>query len=126
MFTCIAQAFQSHVIYAARCFSVVLLLRFDLDLAPESVAPISSRSALLTASSLGKTLATCGSSTMTLVDFLILLAYLPRTISPKSDRLYSGRDQSLSSDLAFFIDFSLLLCSGSRTNDSNQLASLSV
>src|SRR6266436_8263227 len=69
---------------------------------------IKPRRALLTALSFGKTLATCGSSTMTFVDFRIRLAYLPRTNSPKSDRLYCVRNQSLSSDLAFFIDCSVL------------------
>jgi hypothetical protein len=41
------------------------------------------------------------------VDSRIRFAYLPRNNSSKSDRLYSGRNQSLSSDLAFFINLSL-------------------
>src|SRR6267142_3981651 len=82
-------------------------LFFDVGRADERASSISPRSALFTASSFGKAFATCGSSTITFVAERIRLAYLPRTKTPKSDRLYSGRDQSLSSDLAFFIDFSL-------------------
>ena len=43
-----------------------------------------------------------------LVDSRRRAAYLPRSIFLKSERLYEGRIQSLSSDLLFFINFSLL------------------
>lgn len=79
----------------------------DVRRAEERASFISPRRALFTASSLGKTFATCGSSTITFVEVRTRLAYLPRTNSPRSDRLYSGRSQSLSSDLPFFINFPL-------------------
>src|SRR5205085_11164740 len=82
---------------------------------------IKPRSALLTALSLGKTFATCGSSTTTLVDSRMRLAYLPRTNSPRSDRLYSGLPQSLSSDdLAFFIEFSFPFSRSTGRNYSDR------
>src|SRR5437879_5508608 len=77
----------------------MLLLRFP-DRVLERLVSIRLRNALLTASSFGKALATCGSSTITFVDSRIRFAYLPRTNSPKSARLYFGRPQSFSSDLA--------------------------
>ncbi|MGH9907095.1 MAG: hypothetical protein ACRD8U_16110 [Pyrinomonadaceae bacterium] len=94
---------QLRVSQAARLFTVAfLVLRGDLARADERVGDIKLRSALLTASSFGNAFATSGSSTITFVDSRIRFCILARTSSPKSDRLYSGRDQSLSSDLAFF------------------------
>src|SRR5262245_25410208 len=94
--------------------------------AEERATSMSPRRALFTASSLGKTFATCGSRTTTFVEARTRLAYLPRTNSPKSDRLYSGRSQSLSSGLPFFINFSLPFRCESGTNDSDSFATLSV
>src|SRR5437016_2083101 len=64
------------------------------------------RSALLTARSLGNSLATCGSRTTTFVASRTCSAYLPRTSIPKSVRLYSARSSSVARRLVL-IDFSL-------------------
>ena len=64
---------------------------------------INPRSASLTALSLGKTLATFGSRTTILVSAAIRAAYLPRTMAPKSDRWYSGRNSSAALGLIFFM-----------------------
>src|SRR6266496_524779 len=85
---------------------------------------INPRSALFTASLLGNTFATSGSRTMTLVDWRMRPAYLPRSIFLKSDHLYDERIQSLSSDLPFFINFSFLFCRTSRANDLIDFGSL--
>src|ERR1043166_1159362 len=117
-------SFESH---AARFLSVILFFRFVLGLVSERVDRIKPRSALLTASSLGKAFATCGSRTTTFVDSRIRLAYLPRTNLPRSDRLYSRLPQSLSSEeLAFFIELSLTFCRWPRGNDPNRFCSLGV
>ena len=55
---------------------------------------------------------------MTFVALLTRRAYFPRTISPKSDLLYSGRRSSDISDLAFFIDFTFSFLRRPRANDS--------
>src|SRR5262249_50161685 len=94
--------------------------------AEERATSMSPRKALFTASSLGKTFATYGSRTTTFVEARTRLAYLPRTNSPKSDRLYSGRSQSFSSGLPFFINFPLPFRCESGTNDSDSFATLSV
>ena len=119
VYACLAQA--------ARLFTVAFfVLRGDLARTDERAGDIKPRSASLTASSFGNAFAISGSSTITFVDSRMRAAYLPRTSLPKSDRLYSGRDQSLSSDLAFFIDFSLLLCRTSSADYANGLTTLRV
>src|SRR4030095_961299 len=67
------------------------------------------RSALFTASLVGNAFATSGSSRTIIDDLLKRFAYFPRTSSPRSERLYSARPQSFSSDLAFFINFGFAL-----------------
>src|SRR2546421_9058794 len=104
-----------------------LFFRFVLSLALERDDRINPRSAVFTASSFGKAFATWGSSTTTLVDSRMRLPYLPRTSSPRSDRLYSALPQSFSSEsLAFFINLSLLSRRLSSGDDSNRFTSFGV
>ncbi len=62
------------------------------------------RNAALTAAAFGNTSTISGSSTTTFELACSRAAYLPRTSSPNSDRLYSGRSASSTALLAFFID----------------------
>ncbi len=61
------------------------------------------RSAALTDASLGNAFDTAGSITTTFDSIAMRRAYFPRTMGPKSLRLYSGRSQLFASDLIFFI-----------------------
>ncbi len=79
-----------------------------------------------TALSLGKAFATSGASTTTLVDWPIRRAYFPRTISPKSDLLYSGRSSSTLDDLGFFMNVSFTLRCKTRADDTNAVLPLRV
>lgn len=56
-----------------------------------------------------------------LVDSPRRRAYLPRTIAPRSERLYSGRSQSLSSDLDLFINLSLRPGGQAGTDDTEKI-----
>ena len=80
------------------------------------------RSAAFTDASLGNALDTAGSMTTTFDSVLMRLEYLPRTIGPRSLRLYSGRSQSFASDLGFFIDFPFCARRQPRTYDSNRIS----
>lgn len=90
-----------------RCFfvlEVVFLFGFSGVRFGWRVPRIKPRKALFTASEFGKALATSGSRITIFDDSVSRFVYFPRTSSPKSERLYSGRPQSLASDLTFFID----------------------
>src|SRR3989304_5867256 len=90
----------------------------------ERARPMRLRRALLTDRSFGKTFATCGSSTTTLVEALILRAYFPRTSFLKSDRRYSFLNQSFISFLFFFITFSLPFVRQSGTDGPSLISPL--
>lgn len=93
-----------------------------LDLARSS----SARSAALTDASFGNALETAGSMTTMFDSAAMRRAYFPRAIGPKSLRLYSGRSQSLDSDLTFFIDIPLHSCRQACADDSNRISALGV
>jgi hypothetical protein len=79
-----------------------------------------------TEAGVGNNSATLESSTTTFDFSFNRLTYLPRTITPKSDLLYSGRKSSAPDFLAFFIDILLSPRRLAATDEADSIASLNI